>query len=75
MLKDKVEQSDFEELCNKVLRFVMGIELPKFKKTPAEEAADMFTKTFLFANPLQDALKELGKGDLPKPKKDLEKNA
>ena len=35
----------------------------------------MFTKTFLFANPLQDALKELGKGDLPKPKKDLEKNA
>ena len=40
MLKDKVEQSDFEELCNKVLRFVMdGIELPKFKKTPAEEAA------------------------------------
>lgn len=71
MLKDKVEQSDFEELCNKVLRFVMdGIELPKVKKTPAEEAADMFTKTFLFANPLQDALKELGKGDLPKPNED-----
>lgn len=71
MLKDKVEQSDFEELCNKVLRFVMdGIELPKVKKTPAEEAADMFTKTFLFANPLQDALKGLGKGDLPKTKED-----
>ena len=71
MLKDKVEQSDFEELCNKVLRFVMdGIELPKVKKTPAEEAADMFTKTFLFSNPLQDALKELGKGDLPKPNED-----
>ena len=71
LLKEKVEQDNFEELCNKVLRFVMdGIELPKFKKTPAEEAADMFTKTFLFANPLQDALKELGKGDLPKPKED-----
>lgn len=71
MLKDKVEQDNFEELCNKVLRFVMdGIELPKFKKTPAEEAADMFTKTFLFANPLQDALKELKKGDLPKTKEE-----
>lgn len=43
-----------------------GIDLPKVKKTPAEEAADMFTKTFLFGNPLQDALKELKKGDLPK---------
>ena len=71
LLKEKVEQDNFEELCNKVLRFVMdGIELPKFKKTPAEEAADMFTKTFLFANPLQDALKELKKGDLPKTKED-----
>lgn len=71
MLKDKVEQDNFEELCEKALRFVMnGIELPKVKKTPAEEAADMFTKTFLFANPLQDALKELGKGDLPKPNED-----
>lgn len=71
MLKDKVEQDNFEELCNKVLRFVMdGIELPKFKKTPAEEAAEMLSKTFLFANPLQDALKELGKGDLPKPKEE-----
>lgn len=71
MLKDKVEQSNFEELCNKVLHFVMnGIELPKVKKNPMEEAADMFTKTFLFANPLQDALKELEKGDLSKPNED-----
>ena len=71
MLKDKIEQDNFEELCNKVLRFAMnGIDLPKVKKNPMEEAADMFTKTFLFANPLQDALKELGKGDLPKPKED-----
>ena len=71
LLKEKVEQDNFEELCNKVLRFVMdGIELPKFKKTPAEEAADMFTKTFLFANPIQDALKELKKGDLPKTKEE-----
>ena len=67
MLKDKVEQPNYSELCEKALKFVMdGIELPKVKKTPAEEAADMFTKTFLFANPLQDALKELKKGDLPK---------
>lgn len=67
MLKDKVEQDNFEELCEKALRFVMnGIELPKVKKNPMEEAADMFTKTFLFANPLQDALKDLNKGDLPK---------
>jgi hypothetical protein len=67
MLKDKVEQDNYNELCEKALKFVMnGIELPKIKKTPAEEAADMFTKTFLFSNPLQDALKELKKGDLPK---------
>ena len=71
MLKDKVEQPNYSELCEKALKFVMdGIELPKIKKTPAEEAADMFTKTFLFANPIQDALKELKKGDLPKTKED-----
>ena len=71
MLKDKVEQPNYNELCEKALKFVMdGIELPKIKKTPAEEAADMFTKTFLFANPIQDALKELKKGDLPKTKED-----
>lgn len=69
MLKDKVEQPNYSELCEKALKFVMdGIELPKIKKTPAEEAADMFTKTFLFASPIQDALKELKKGDLPKTK-------
>lgn len=71
MLKDKVEQPNYSELCEKALKFVMdGIELPKIKKTPAEEAADMFTKTFLFANPLQDALKELKNGDLPKTKEE-----
>ena len=71
MLKDKVEQPNYSELCEKALKFVMdGIELPKIKKTPAEEAADMFTKTFLFGNPLQDALTELKKGDLPKTKED-----
>ena len=47
-----------------------GIELPKIKKTPAEEAADMFTKTFLLANPIQEALKELKKGDLPNTKEE-----
>lgn len=67
MLKDKVEQDNFEELCEKALRFVMnGIELPKVKKNPMEEAADMLSKTFLFSNPLQDAIKDLNKGDLPK---------
>lgn len=71
MLKDKVEQPNYSELCEKALKFVMdGIELPKIKKTPAEEAADMFTKTFLFANPIQDALNELKKGDLPKTKEE-----
>lgn len=71
MLKDKVEQPNYSELCEKALKFVMdGIELPKINKTPAEEAADMFTKTFLFANPIQDALKELKKGDLPKTKEE-----
>ena len=71
MLKDKVEQPNYSELCEKALKFVMdGIELPKIKKTPAEEAADMFTKTFLLANPMQDALKELKKGDLPKTKEE-----
>ena len=71
MLKDKVEQPNYNELCEKALKFVTdGIELPKIKKTPAEEAADMFTKTFLFANPIQDALKELKNGDLPKTKEE-----
>lgn len=71
MLKDKVEQPNYNELCEKALKFVMdGIELPKIKKTPAEEAADMFAKTFLFSNPLQDALKELKKCDLPKTKEE-----
>lgn len=71
MLKDKVEQPNYSELCEKALKFVIdGIELPKINKTPAEEAADVFTKTFLFANPLQDALNELKKGDLPKTKED-----
>ena len=71
MLKDKVEQPNYSELCEKALKFVLdGIELPKIKKTPAEEAADMFTKTLLLSNPLQDALKELKKGDLPKTKED-----
>lgn len=71
MLKDKVEQPNYSELCEKALKFVLdGIEIPKIKKTPAEEAADMFTKTFLFANPIQDALKELKKDDLPKTKED-----
>ena len=71
MLKDKVEQPNYSELCEKALKFVMdGIELPKIKKTPAEEATEIFTKTFLFANPLQDALKELKKGDLPKTKEE-----
>lgn len=71
MLKDKVEQPNYSELCEKALNFVMnGIELPKIKKTPAEEATEMFTKTFLFTNPIQDALNELKKGDLPKTKED-----
>ena len=71
MLKDKVEQPNYNELCEKALKFVLdGIELPKIKKTPAEEAADVFTKTFLFANPIQDALKELNKGGLPKTKEE-----
>lgn len=71
MLKDKVEQPNYSELCEKALKFVMdGIDLPKINKTPAEEAADMFNKTFLFANPIQDALKELNKGDLPKTKEE-----
>jgi hypothetical protein len=48
MLKDKVEQPNYSELCEKALKFVMdGIDLPKINKTPAEEAADMFNKTFL----------------------------
>ena len=72
MLKEKIEQPNYNELCEKALKFVMdGIELPKIKKTPAEEAADMFAKTFIFANPIHDALKELNKNDLPKAKDEL----
>lgn len=71
ILKDKIEQENYTELCEKAFRFIMdGITLPKVKKTPAEEAADMFNKTFLFANPIQEALKEIEKGDLPKAKAD-----
>lgn len=71
MLKDKVEQPNYSELCEKALNFVMdGIELPKIRKTPAEEAADMFTKTLIFSSPIQEALNELKKGDLPKTKEE-----
>lgn len=73
MLKDKVEQDNFEELCNKVLLFVMnGIDLPKIKKTPAEEAADMLSKTFLFPkfdkNSFDKMIKEIEGGEIPKSK-------
>ena len=54
LLKEKVEQDNFDELCNKMLRFVMnGIELPKVKKSPVEEATDILSKTFVFSNPIQ----------------------
>lgn len=72
LLKEKVEQDNFDELCNKMLRFVMnGIELPKVRKNPMEEATEMLSKTFVFSNPIQEALKELNKGDLPKAKDEL----
>ena len=71
LLKDKVEQDNFDDLCNKMLRFVMnGITLPKVKKNPMDEAAEMLSKTFVFPNPLQEALKELEKGALPESKED-----
>ena len=71
LLKDKVEQDNFDDLCNKMLRFVMnGITLPKVKKNPMDEAAEMLSKTFGFPNSIQDALKELEKGELPKSKED-----
>lgn len=72
LLKEKVEQDNFDELCNKMLRFVMnGIELPKVKKNPMEEATEMLSKTFVFSNPIQEALKELEKDALPKAKDEL----
>ena len=72
MLKEKVEQDNFDDLCNKMLRFVMnGIELPKVKKNPMEEATEMLSKTFVFPNSLQEAIKQIEKGDLPKAKDEL----
>ena len=52
MLKDKVEQANYEELCNKVLKFVLnGIEIPKIKKDPMEEMSNVLNKSFpLMAN-------------------------
>lgn len=71
LLKEKVEQENFEELCNKMLQFVMnGIELPKVKKNPMEEATEMLSKTLVFSNPIQEALKGLDKDALPKFKAD-----
>lgn len=47
ILKDKVEQTNYEELCNKVLQFVLnGIELPKTKKDPMEEISNVLNKSF-----------------------------
>ena len=67
MLKDKVEQDNFEELCEKVLKFVMdGIELPKIKKNPMEEAAEMLSKL------ATSGLHEIEKVELPK--KDTKEN-
>lgn len=73
MLKDKIEQDNFEELCEKALKFVMnGIELPKVKKNPMEEAADMLSKTFLFPkfdkNSFDKMIKEIEGGEIPKSK-------
>lgn len=46
MLKDKIEQDNYVELCEKAFIFVTkGIELPKIKKNPLEEAVDMLAKS------------------------------
>lgn len=67
MLKDKVEQPNYSELCEKALRFVMnGIELPKVKKNPVEEAAEMLSKL------ATSGLDEIEKTKLPK--KDTKEN-
>lgn len=42
MLKDMIEQDNYEELCNKALKFIMdGIDLSKVKKSSLEEASDL----------------------------------
>lgn len=67
LLKDKVEQDNFDELCNKMLRFVMdGITLPKVKKNPMEESMEMLSKLAV------NSLDEYEKAKLfpPKPQAD-----
>lgn len=63
LLKDKVEQDNFDDLCNKMLRFVMnGITLPKVKKNPMEEVAEMLSKLTI------EGLDELEKAKMLPPK-------
>lgn len=46
MLKDKIEQVNYVELCEKAFMFVTnGIDLPKVKKNPLDEAVDMLAKS------------------------------
>lgn len=46
MLKDMIEQDNYEELCNKALKFIIdGIDLPKIKKSSIEEASDFLVNT------------------------------
>lgn len=67
MLKDKIEQDNYNELCEKALKFVMnGIDLPKVKKNPVEEAAEMLSKL------ATSGLDEIEKTKLPK--KDTKEN-
>lgn len=46
MLKDKIEQDNYIELCERAFIFVTnGIDLPKVKKNPLDEAVDMLAKS------------------------------
>lgn len=75
MLKDKIEQDNYIELCERAFIFVTnGIDLPKVKKNPLEEAVDMFAKSMkpisLSKNSLDELMKELSGESLSKSQRD-----
>lgn len=72
MLKDKVEQDNYAELCEKAFMFVTnGIDLPKVKKNPLEEAVDMLAKSM---KPYQVDMESFNKliGETAPPEKESE---
>lgn len=76
MLKDKVEQDNYNELCEKAFIFVTnGIDLPKVKKNPLDEAVDMLAKSMKQIQTDMSSIDIIGETAPPKKESELKKAA